>query len=66
MVVVEHVLPCDAPIFAEGREGVKTHPPVVKRPHDLLVKKILPSVFSSTEFEPWLKKNGVDTLAIIG
>jgi nicotinamidase-related amidase len=66
VVAVQHVLPSDAPIFAEGSYGVKLHPSVSERHYDLLVSKDLPSVFSAPEFEPWLKANRIDTLVIIG
>ncbi len=66
IVAVQHVLPSDAPIFAQGSEGAQLHPAVGDRPYDLLVTKTLPSVFSAKEFEPWLKENGIDTLVIIG
>jgi nicotinamidase-related amidase len=66
MVGVQHILPSDAPIFAEGSEGAQLHPAVVKGDFDLLVTKTLPSVFSAVEFDPWLKGNNIDTLTIIG
>lgn len=66
VVVVQHVLPADAPIFAEGSDGVKLHPVVADRPYDSLVSKTLPSTFSAPEFEVWLKENNIDTLTVIG
>jgi nicotinamidase-related amidase len=66
VVVVQHVLPSDAPIFAEGTEGVKLHPAVAERPYDYLVTKTVPSVFSAAQFDEWLKKNHIDTLTVVG
>lgn len=66
VVAVQHILPSDAPVFAKGSVGAELHPVVADRPCDLLVTKTLPSVFSASEFAPWLKENEIDTLAIIG
>ncbi len=64
--VVQHVLPSEAPIFAEGTHGVRLHDTVADRPFDYLLTKDLPSVFSAKDFDPWLKKKGIDTLVIVG
>jgi nicotinamidase-related amidase len=66
VVTVQHVLPSDAPIFADGSDGAKLHPVVAQRPHDYLVTKTLPSVFSTAGFDTWLKDNDIDTLTVIG
>jgi nicotinamidase-related amidase len=66
VVMVEHVLPTDAPIFAAGSHGVQLHPVVAERPYAFLVTKTPPSVFSAADFEPWLRENNVDTLVIVG
>src|ERR1700761_181152 len=66
VVLVQHVLPADAPIFAEGSIGVQLHPSVKNRKHDLVVTKVLPSTFSGAGFDEWLKANDIDTLTVIG
>jgi nicotinamidase-related amidase len=66
VVAVQHVLPSDAPIFAQDSQGAKLHPVVSERPYDHLVTKVLPSTFSDAGFDIWLKTNGVDTLTVIG
>lgn len=66
VVAVQHILPADAPIFAEGSEGVKLHPVVAERPYDHLITKVLPSTFSEAQFDIWLKDNEIDTLTVIG
>jgi nicotinamidase-related amidase len=66
VVLVKHVLPADAPIFADGSAGAELHPVVADRPHDSVVIKVLPSTFSSVGFEDWLKEHKIDTLTVIG
>src|ERR1700743_3953039 len=66
VVLVQHVLPADAPIFAEGSVGAQLHGVVADRPHNHVVTKVLPSTFSSAGFEDWLKENRIDTLTVIG
>ncbi|RAR67922.1 nicotinamidase-related amidase [Paraburkholderia unamae] len=66
VVVVQHVLPHDAPIFAEGSDGAKLYPAVAERRHSYLVTKTLPSVFTKTGFGQWLEENDIDTLTVVG
>lgn len=66
VIAVQHLLPADAPIFAEESEGAELHPTVAARPYSVLIKKALPSVFSSEAFGPWLKEHAIDTLTIVG
>ena len=66
VVVVQHVLPKDAPIFAEGSEGAALHPSVARRHWDHLIVKTLPSVFAQTDFDQWLQHHSIDTLTVIG
>jgi nicotinamidase-related amidase len=66
VVLVKHVLPADAPIFAEGSVGAELHPSVANRPHDRVITKVLPSVFSGAGFEDWLKERQIDTLTVTG
>jgi nicotinamidase-related amidase len=66
IVAVQHVLPGDAPIFAQGTDGAKLHPVVANRTYAYLVTKTLPSVFSQPGFDAWLKENNIDTLTVIG
>lgn len=66
VVLVEHVLPPEAPIFARGSEGVKIFATIASRPHDLRVTKTLPSCFAGTGLKDWLDGNDVDTLTIVG
>jgi nicotinamidase-related amidase len=66
VALVQHVLPADAPIFAEGSHGVQLHPAVAERPHDAVITKVLPSTFSSVGFDVWLKEHNIDTLTVVG
>nr|WP_175041578.1 cysteine hydrolase family protein [Duganella vulcania] len=66
IVMVQHVLPEEFPIFATGSDGVKLHPIVATRHYDHLVTKTLPSTFAGTDFGAWLKSNEIDTLTVIG
>jgi nicotinamidase-related amidase len=66
IVMVQHVLPETAPIFAKGTDGVALHPSVAERHYDHLVVKTLPSTFAGTDFGAWLKTNDIDTLTVIG
>ncbi|GAB7524872.1 cysteine hydrolase family protein [Paraburkholderia sp. 2C] len=66
VVLVKHVLPADAPIFAEGSVGAELHASVADRPHDCVTTKVLPSVFSGAGFEDWLTERQIDTLTVIG
>ncbi|GAB3253457.1 cysteine hydrolase family protein [Chitinimonas naiadis] len=66
VVLVQHVLPEAAPIFAKGSHGVALHPEIASRPHAHLVTKTLPSTFAGTDFGAWLRDNHIDTLTIVG
>ncbi|MET0349398.1 MAG: cysteine hydrolase family protein [Rhizobacter sp.] len=66
VVVVQHVLDADAPIFARGSRGVELHPAIGGRHRDHLVHKTLPSCFTGTDLQDWLTARGIDTLAIVG
>ncbi|OQV15898.1 putative Uncharacterized isochorismatase family protein YddQ [Hypsibius exemplaris] len=66
VVMVQHVLPESAPIFARGSHGVKLHPSIASRPYAHFVEKTLPSCFAGTDFGAWLTANKIDTLTIVG
>ncbi|SOE87567.1 Nicotinamidase-related amidase [Burkholderia sp. YR290] len=66
VVLVKHVLPAGAPIFAEGSAGAELHPSVAARRHDCVVTKVLPSAFSGVGFEDWLNERRINTLTVIG
>ncbi len=65
VVVVQHSSSSMA-AFMKGSEEWKLHPEVAKRKFDVLTEKDLPGSFTGTELEAWLRRNGVDTVAICG
>ena len=66
VVVVRHLAPAGAPIFAPGSHGVELHPQVAERPRDLLLDKSKASALSGTGLGDWLRERGVDTLTLVG
>lgn len=66
VVVVESVLPENAPIFAKGSRGVALHPSIASKPRDWLLSKPLPSCLAKTELETWLRERQIDTLTLVG
>ncbi|MBN8531004.1 MAG: cysteine hydrolase [Alphaproteobacteria bacterium] len=66
VVVVQHLFPAGAPVFARGSESAELHPDVAKRPRDLLVEKCVASALTGTPLAAWLKERGIDTLSIVG
>ncbi len=66
VVVIRMDLPESAPVFAKGTHGADLHPEVARRPSDAVMSKRLPSAFTGTDLETWLRARGVDTLSVIG
>ena len=66
VVVVQHLFPAAAPVFARGSESAELHPEVEKRQRDLLVEKSVASALTGTPLAAWLKARGIDTLSIVG
>ncbi|MBV8659505.1 MAG: cysteine hydrolase [Burkholderiales bacterium] len=66
IVVVQHVAPETAPIFARGSEGYALHPSVAERGHDHWVEKTMASALTGTDLGDWLHGQGVNTLSIVG
>lgn len=66
IVLVQHVAPAGAPIFASGSHGWQLHPEVARRPHDHLIEKKWASVFTDTDFAEFLASREIDTLSLVG
>ncbi|HTD05709.1 cysteine hydrolase family protein [Undibacterium sp.] len=66
VLVVQHTAPAGAPIFQKGKPAWELHDTVKSRRHDHHIEKNMPSIFTGTDAAAWLKKNGIDTLAITG
>lgn len=66
VVVVQNILSPTAPFMAEGSPGCALHEVVATRAHDHYVAKKLPSAFSGTDLEQWLRRHDIDTVTVIG
>lgn len=66
VVVVQNILASNAPFMAEGSSGVAFHEVIASRKHDHYVAKKLPSAFSGTDLEKWLRQHAIDTVTVIG
>lgn len=66
VIVVQHVLPEGAPVFARGSEGADLHPQIAVRQRDHLVEKSMASALAGTDLGTWLRERGVDTLTVVG
>ena len=66
VVVVQNILPPNAPFMAEGTPGGALHACVASRPHDHYVAKKLPSAFAGTDLDAWLRGRAIDTVTVLG
>jgi nicotinamidase-related amidase len=66
VVVIKMMLPETAKVFAAGTHGAEIHPEIARRPRDHYIEKTLPSAFTGTDLELWLRKNDIDTVTIAG
>ena len=66
VVVVKMMLPDTSPVFANGSFGADLHPVVKARPRDHYIEKTMPSAFTGTDLETWLRANAIDTVTIAG
>lgn len=66
IVVVKQMAPETSPIFAKGSHGGELHPEIARRRRDHYVEKVLPSAFTGTDLEAWLRANDVDTIVVAG
>lgn len=68
VVVVQHKLPEDAPIFAEGSAGFALHPQIEERlrPDTKRITKQFASVYDDTDFAEWCQQHDINTVTITG
>ncbi|MEY1675398.1 MULTISPECIES: isochorismatase family protein [Gordonia] len=68
VAVVQHTLPAEAPVFAEGSPAWELHPDVAARvtPSWKSVHKSVGSVFGGTDLADWLRTQDVDTITLVG
>ena len=67
VVVVQHTAQDpEKRFFQRDTAEWELHPEVKERPRSLWVEKNLPGSFTGTDLESWLRKQGIDTVAISG
>ena len=66
VVVIKQMAPETSPIFARGSHGGELHPEIAGRARDHYVEKTLPSAFTGTDLEAWLRANAIDTIVVAG
>ena len=66
VVVVRMITPPTAPVFRPGTHGAELHPEIARRPRDHSVEKTLPSAFTGTDLEFWLRNNDIRTVTVAG
>lgn len=66
VIVVQHVTPEGAPIFAKGSHGWQLHPDIARRPADHHINKTTANAFTGTDLAEWLSAKNIDTLTVVG
>ncbi|TFD83539.1 isochorismatase family protein [Cryobacterium lactosi] len=68
VVLVQHELPAEAPVFASGSPTWQNHPTVAAY-EDAAAKRIskqFSSIFADTDLEAWLREQNIDTITLVG
>lgn len=68
VVLVQHELPAEAPVFASGSATWCNHPEVAvhEKQASKRISKQYSSIFAGTDLEAWLRDQGVDTITVVG
>ncbi|MET3810851.1 cysteine hydrolase family protein [Arthrobacter sp. UYEF3] len=68
VVLVQHELPAEAPVFASGSATWQNHPEVAAHENAATkrISKQFSSIFAGTELEAWLREEGIDTITLVG
>lgn len=66
VIVIQHLLPEGAPIFASGSHNAELHPLVANRPRDHFIQKRMASAFAGTDLDAYLRQHQIDTLSVVG
>ena len=68
VVLVQHELPAEAPVFASGSPTWRNHPGVAAHEGEAAkrISKKFSSIFAGTDLEPWLREQGIDTITLVG
>jgi nicotinamidase-related amidase len=68
VVLVQHELPAEAPVFGSGSATWQNHPEVAAH-EDAAAKRVgkqFSSIFADTDLEAWLREQGIDTITLAG
>ncbi|WP_426939304.1 cysteine hydrolase family protein [Pseudarthrobacter sp. S3] len=68
VVLVQHELPAEAPVFASGSATWQNHPEVAAH-ENVAAKRIskqFSSIFAGTDLEAWLHEQGIGTITLVG
>lgn len=68
VVLVQHELPEEAPVFASGSATWQNHPEVAAHEKAITkrISKQFSSIFADTGLEAWLREHGIDTITLVG
>ena len=66
VVVVKMITGPTSNVFRPGTHGAELHPEIARRPRDHYIEKTLPSAFTGTDLEYWLRVNGIETVTVAG
>lgn len=68
VMIVQHVYPAGAPVFAEGSVGVRLHPDVEQHAQSASthVTKNVASVFAADGAVDWFREHNIDTVTLVG
>lgn len=66
VVVIKMISPATSNVFRPGTHGAELHPEIASRPRDKYIEKTLPSAFTGTDLEYWLRVNGIATVTVAG
>ncbi|MDQ4045821.1 MAG: isochorismatase family protein [Actinomycetota bacterium] len=68
VVIVQHELPAEAPVFSSGSATWQNHPKVAAH-ENVAAKRIskqFSSIFADTGLEAWLRGQGIDSITLVG
>ncbi|EIJ42807.1 nicotinamidase-like amidase [Beggiatoa alba B18LD] len=66
VIVIQHTIDQVAPVFQKGTHGWALHESIAHLPADFYIEKKLPSSFTGTELEHYLRNQQIDTVVISG
>lgn len=68
IVLVQHELPTDAPVFGSSSATFQNHPEVARCESKAAkrINKQFGSIFAGTDLDAWLRDKGIDTITLVG